>query len=235
VENDTTPEVRATLRCLRDDLRLEVDGPALISEIDHPILEKAASFAPAYPQNVVRFQAIPETLVFRFTHGRARVLTWLDRQPHVLWVLAVDDRNSDTYELFEDLHRQGDLLPNDDDRDQHEQERALRLVRAINTEVPRWVSDARNHSGEERAYELLPGGPAGIMLVRKEAGVEEVWCALPTLRAPVLGLPPKARELILAVLTEELGGVDTPWEQRFDWPSRELRDYDVAYFWLAAT
>ena len=209
------------------------EPPASIASATHPLISRAHNLATAYPQNMVRFQAITEARVFRFTHSRAHALTWLDQRANVLWVVAVDGRDTETYDHFENLHRRGELLPSSDDHERHNQERALALARTILNDVPRWLRDARAHPGQERAYELVSGGPAATLLVREDRGVQEVWCALPTLLAPVVGLPVEARALILAVLTEELGGATVPWEQRYDWPGRDLRAYDVAYFWLA--
>jgi hypothetical protein len=68
---------RPTLRLLVDDLQLKIPAPeTALDYLEHPILNKAHGFARSLPKNQRRIEAIKDTLVYRFTHGRSRVATW---------------------------------------------------------------------------------------------------------------------------------------------------------------
>lgn len=226
--------MRPTLRCVREDLRLP-DPPAStrLDELDHRVLRKAKDLAAAHPRNQVRILEIDETLVFRFTHGRDRVITWLDEPTDILWICGCDLRREDAaYGRYLDLHRRRELLPGEADAERLEDEALLQLAATIREEVPRWVAQARADPGREHRFEL-PGGAPVVMFVRGGA-TEEVWIALPTLLAEDIGLPATVRGLVVACVTEVLGGPGTAeCEERSDWPTnRPLRNYEVAFFWI---
>jgi hypothetical protein len=64
------------LRFLQQDLGLEIPPPeGALDQIEHPIMNKAHGFAPSHPKNQKLIEAIKDTLVYRFTHGRSRVAT----------------------------------------------------------------------------------------------------------------------------------------------------------------
>lgn len=231
---DSTRRVRPTLRCLREDLRLP-DPPrsTRLDELDHRVLRKAAGLAPAHPRNQVRILEIDDPLVFRFTHGRDRVITWLDEHADILWICGCDLRREDTaYDRYLDLHRRGELLPAEEDGQRLEDEALLQLAATIREEVPRWVAQARVEADSEHRFEL-PGGAPVLVFVRSGT-TEEIWIALPTMLAEDIGLPATVRGLVVATVTETLGGPATAeCEERSDWPTnRPLRNYEVAFFWI---
>lgn len=231
---DSRRRVRPTLRCLRDDLRLpEPARSTQLDELDHRVLRKAADLAPAHPRNQVRILEIDEPPVFRFTHGRDRVITWLDEEADVLWICGCDLRRENAaYDRYLDLHRRNELLPSEEDGRRLEDEALLNLAATIRDEVPRWVEQARVGAGSEHRFEL-PGGAPVLIFVRSGT-TEEIWVALPTMLAEDIGLAATVRGLIVATVTEALGGsARAECEERSDWPTnRPLRNYEVAFFWV---
>jgi hypothetical protein len=225
--------VRPTIRCLAD-LGVDAGTPfnTRLGALDHPVIEKARGLAPSYPENQVRIQAIEDTMVFRFTHGRTRVLTWLEEEVDIVWLLAADmRRENEGYDLFVGAHARGELLPGEADARRLEDEAILDLAHAIRDGAPEWVEQARLHPNEERRF-LLPGGAAVRLFYSPGDGVDTVWAAIPTLLANELGLPDRVRGLVVAAITEALGGAGVDFEQRHDWPTGPLQNFEVAYFWL---
>lgn len=227
--------VRPTLRCLRDDLGLALPTvpAASLDDIDDPVLRKARSLGPAFPENQVRIVEIEDTLVYRFTHGRMRVLTWRSPETGVIWVCAADlRRENEGYDEFIQLHRQGLLLPSAEDDRRLRQEAGLALARQIAADAGSWLAHARKYPGQECRFALIGGAEVVLMV---EAGeFEAVWLAVPTLLAAKLGLPPKIRTLIVAAIEQALG-VEAEYEERHDWPTGRLRNYELVHLWLRQT
>ena len=224
--------VRPTLRCLRDDLQVPLP-PAVIDlgELDHPILAKARELAQSYPQAQDRIWSIEDVAVYRFTHGRYRVVTWLDDDTNIVWVCAADLRDDATYEYFRRLHERGELLPGEEgeeDAERRERERAYQFDAAVRAGVSEWLRDARTHSGEVRPF-VLPGGAEILLYIAGNQGSEEIWLAMPKANAPepVIGLLPRQRTYIVTAIEHEVGEFDA--EQRRDWPLGPLHYYELAY------
>jgi hypothetical protein len=232
--SDNPRSVRATLRCL-GDLGIAVPPKTdRIEELNHAVLDKAAELAPAHPENQVRIQAIKDTMVFRFTHGRHRVATWLDETTNTLWVCGADlRRENEGYDYFIDRHARDELLPGEDDQRRREDEAILVLARTIRDGAADWVVDVREHLGSERRF-ALPGGAQIRFFGVRANGEVEIWAAIPTLLADELGLPASVRSLIVAAITEALGGPDVvDFDERHEWPVGPLQNFEVAFFWLA--
>jgi hypothetical protein len=217
-----------TWRCCYIDLGLELPPPGQgIGEIDHPVLRKAQELLDSFPLNLVRIQEIRDTLVYRFTHGRLRVAVWLEEERGILWICAVDERDEDTYDFIVRLHEDGELLPGEDDVLREEVEAAARFAAAVQADVPRWLRAAREVPGEEQRYGLP--GESEVRFFIRSGEVEEVWVAMPTL-ASAGGLTPRMRGLVLATIQNALG--ESEWEQRYEWPTGELPNHEVAYLGL---
>jgi hypothetical protein len=229
-----TRRVRPTLRCLRDDLAAAVPAPSeRIDDLAHRVMRKANDLAPAYPANQIRILEIADPFVFRFTHGRDRVITWLDEDRNIMWLCGSDLRRADDdYDRYVEMYGRSELLPAEEDDLRLEDETLLQLAFTIRGEAPRWLAEARQGAGTECSFEL-PGGAPVLVFVRPGAS-EEVWVALPTMLAEELGIADTVRGLIVATITELLGGPAlTDCEQRSDWPTgRALRNYELAYFWV---
>jgi hypothetical protein len=143
---------RPTIRCLRDDLGVEL--PTLdvdLGSIEHPIMDEARRLAPAAPAGQKRILAIDHPLVYRLRHGRWRAATWLEEDAARFWLLAAAQREAgsrdDAYEVFVALHAAGALLPGDDDRLRDALERNARVLAATRAEVPRALSEAFSSEG----------------------------------------------------------------------------------------
>jgi hypothetical protein len=222
------------MRCLREDFAVGVPAPSeRVDDLTHRVMRKANDLAAAYPANQIRILEIADPFVFRFTHGRDRVITWLDQETNIMWLCGADLRRADAdYDRYVDLHGRQELLPAEEDGLRLENEVLLQLAFSIRQDAPQWLADARQAAGTECSFEL-PGGAPVLVFVRPGAS-EEVWVALPTMLAEELGIPDTVRGLIVATITELLGGPAlTDCEQRSDWPTgRALRNYELAYFWV---
>lgn len=112
---------RVTIRCLRDDLGLELPTVDVdLGGLDHPLLAEARRVAPTAPIGQKRILAIAHPLVYRLRHGRWRGVTWHESEAARFWLLAGAQREAgtreDAYEVFVALQEAGQLLPADDDR-----------------------------------------------------------------------------------------------------------------------
>lgn len=220
------------MRLLEDDEAVAPPSASTrLDDVPLPYTRKARDLAPSFPAGQKRILEIDNAFVFRFTHGRTRVLTWLDEKRQVMWLCAADLRRAnDDYDVFVDLHRRGELLPGESDVRRLDDERLLELAYWIRQEVPTWVVHAQSNPEAEHPFQL-PGG-ACIYVFARDVG--ELWVAMPTLLAEDLGIPDQLRSLIVALVTHTLGGADaTEWEARGDWPTgRALRNYELALVWV---
>lgn len=232
-ETAAARRVRLTWRCLYVDLEEECPPPETdLSTLEHPIVRKVRELAASYPANLVRIQEIRDTMVYRFTHGRMRVATWLD-DAGTIWICAADERDEDTYEFIVDLHTAGELLPGDRDALRLEVEAAARFVSEVRERVPKWVDEARGDPGQEHTF-VFEGGNA-IRLFVREGDLIEIWVALPKLTAGAGGLDPRMRGLVLAAIQERFDDSEAEWSARHDWPTGELLHHEVAHLGIVST
>ncbi len=108
-----------TLRCLRDDLYLDLPPVEVdLGSLDHPLIAEARRLAPSAPRGQKRILSIGHPLVYRLRHARWRGATWLESDEARFWLCAGAQREEgsgdDAYELFAALHRAGRLLPDED-------------------------------------------------------------------------------------------------------------------------
>jgi hypothetical protein len=111
---------RPTIRCLRDDLGVELPTVDVdLGSAEHPLMEEARRAASAALRGQKRILAIDHPLVYRLRDGRWRGATWLEDEAERFWLLAGAQRAagsySDAYEVFVTLHDAGQLLPSGDD------------------------------------------------------------------------------------------------------------------------
>lgn len=128
----TSRRGRPTLRCLVDDLDIEL--PPLnvdLGELDHPFLRELRRIAATSPQGQKRILSIAHPLVYRLRVSNERGATWLDDTKEIVWLCAAqrreDDSDDDAYHYFAQLHAAGTLLPGADDDLRDRAEVALRL------------------------------------------------------------------------------------------------------------
>jgi hypothetical protein len=84
-------QVRPTLRCLREDLGLPVPHvDAVLGEIAHPLLAKAAEHFAARRAGHERIRAIDDQALFKVKIQRWRGAVWADGD--LAWLVAAEQR-----------------------------------------------------------------------------------------------------------------------------------------------
>ena len=219
---------RPTIRCLRDDLSLELPTVDVdLGTLDHALLDEARRVAPAAPRGQKRILAIDHPLVYRLRHGRWRGATWLEEEAARFWLLAGAQRaagsREDAYEAFVALHDAGRLLPTADDALRDAFERDARVLAAARTEAPRSLEAAA--VAPERDVRIRFGELVDARLLVSAAG-EEVWVAIATRAADGAFVADELRELLFAIVFDAAGA--ELWELRPDWPSGALEWFEVA-------
>lgn len=233
-EQSSPVVVRPTMRLLAD---LEIELPPLtmdLAHVEHDALQKARGMAPSYPRNMIRIEAITDTLVYRYTVGRHRVATWLDTELNVLWVLTTDLRDAATYDRWIQLHTRHELLPSDDDYLRWQLEADLRLAAEIRDVAGTWLRDALEHPEVERAQKL--GNGVEVFVFSRQTDLAELWVAIPqaNVSPPAVGLRSEFRHLLIAAMEAATPG--SIWEEgRHDYPPRRLRGYEIACLGLTAS
>jgi len=222
--------VRPTIRCLEEDLALTLPNEDVdLGEIEHDLLSEARRIAPTSPKGQKRIQAIADPLVFRIRQSVWRGATWVDEGASIMWLLAAATREEgsqdDAYEYFEALHRQGRLLPTDDDRRRDRVEAGARLLSRIQEEAPAYLAEARDRPGQDATFVL-----AGILEIRlhviRTPQLEEIWLAVSTRLVNGDGASLPLRDLVFVTFEQAAGQAE--WELRADWPSGELRWFERA-------
>jgi hypothetical protein len=219
---------RPTIRCLRDDLGLELPTVDVdLGTLDHPLLDEARRLAPAAPQGQKRILAIDHPLVYRLRHGRWRGATWLEEDASRFWLLAGAQRvagsRDDAYEVFVGLHEAGRLLPDPDDRLRDAAERDARVIAAIRTGASRALGAAAAAPATDVAIRL-----AGLVDVRLHVSTagDEVWVAIATRAVDGMFIAEGLRDLLFTIVLDAAGA--EIWEPRSDWPSGSLEWFEVA-------
>jgi hypothetical protein len=217
---------RPTIRCLRDDLGIELPTVDVdLGSTEHPLMDEARRVGPTAPQGQKRILAIDHPLVYRLRHGRWRGATWLEDEAARFWLLAGAQRaagsHSDAYEVFVALHAAGELLPNDDDRLRDVFERDARVLIAARAEAP----PALVAAAPETDVVIRFGELVDARVLVSAAG-DEVWVAIATRAADGAFVADGLRELLFAILFEAAGAEVS--EPRPDWPSGPLEWFEVA-------
>ena len=211
-----------TLRCLREDLGLEVPSvEADLGSIDHPLAAEARRIAPTAPRGQKRVLSIDRPLIYRLRHGRWRGATWLETDALRFWLCAAaqreEDSRDDAYEVFTALHEAGRLLPDDDDRLRDALERNARIIDAAAAEIPSVLEQASVDRGDDvsvRIAELVD------MRLHVPAAGDEVWVAIATQAADGRFVEDRLRDVLFAVVFDAARAEVA--EPRADWPFGRL-------------
>jgi hypothetical protein len=219
---------RVTLRCLREDLEVEVPPVEVdLGSLDHPLLSETRRVAPTSPRGQKRILSIERPLVYRLRHGRWRGATWLEAGAARFWLCAGAQREEgsgqDAYEIFAALHQAGRLLPDDDDRLRDELERNARIVDAAADSIPSVLADAFAH--RDRDVTACFGGLVDVRLHVTAPG-EEVWVAIATQATDGRFVEERLRDVLFGLVLDAAEA--ELWEPRADWPSGELAWFEVA-------
>lgn len=232
----STPKrrTRVTLRCLREDLRMELPPVEVdLGGLDHPLIAEARRLALTAPRGQKRILSIERPLVYRLRHGRWRGASWLDAGTARFWLCAGAMREQgsgdDAYELFATLHTSGRLLPDEDDELRDRAERNARILSSAAEDIPGTLAEALRKRGEDVSVRFGELVDARLHVV--SAG-EEVWVAIATQAVDGLFVEERLRDLLFGLVLEAAEA--EAWEPRADWPSGELAWFEVARLGLRA-
>jgi hypothetical protein len=147
-------------------------------------------------------------------------VTWVDEEHDIIWLCASRRREEgseeDAYRYFQHLHKQGSLLPTDDDYLRDRAEAAIRLQRGLTAELLGLIDQALAAPGSEYKRDLGDWLPCRV-LVLEGGGVHEIWCALGTRAIDGSGVKPQLRDLLFAALEQHVA--PALFEPRSDWPT----------------
>jgi hypothetical protein len=221
-----------TLRCLREDLEMELPPVEVdLGSLDHPLITEARRVAPAAPRGQKRILSIEHPLVYRLRHGRWRGATWLEADAGRFWLCAGAQREEgsgeDAYEHFSALHDAGQLLPDDDDRLRDDLERNARIIDAAAVSIAPVLAEAFGQMDHD--VTTCFGGLVDARLHVTAPG-EEVWVAIATQATDGRFVEERLRDVLFGLVLEAAEAV--LWEPRADWPSGELEWFEVARFGL---
>ena len=226
----TNRRARPTIRCLIEDLGLELPGLDVdLGEIDHPWLDELRRTAPTSPTGQKRILSIARPLIYRLRVSSFRGATWVDEEHGIVWLCAVRrreaDSDDDAFAWFAELHtRGGQLLPSEDDRLRDRAEAAIRLQRGLTAELLNLVDDALSRRGTEMRAELGGYIPSRV-LVQSGGGVQEIWCALSSRARDGNPIGDQLRNILFAGLENHFP--DAIFEVRGDWPTDKLEWWEV--------
>lgn len=220
---------RPTIRCLTEDLALELPGLDVdLGEIDHPWLDELRRTAPTSPSGQKRVLAIARPLIYRLRVSSSRGATWVDEGRGIVWLCAVRRReegsDDDAFAWFADLHTRGALLPSMDDRLRDLAETAIRLRRGLTAELLQLADEATSRQGAELTADLGGHIPCRV-LVRRGGGVNEIWCALSRRGRDGRHIRDQVRDILFAELEDHFP--DAIFEVRSDWPTGRLEWWEV--------
>jgi hypothetical protein len=200
-----------------------------LGEIDHPLMAETRRLAPLSPEGQKRILAIDDRLVYRVQFSDRRGATWVDEENQIVWLLGAGDRREgsaeDAYVYFAELHKAGRLLPTAEDYLRDQVEGAARILSRIAEEAREFLRQARAQTGTELAIVLVESIEARLYVELTE-GLEEIWLAVSTRDRQGRGVNLRLRDLIFVSFEQAAGGAE--WEPRADWPTEELRWFEVA-------
>lgn len=219
---------RVTLRCLRDDLHLDLPPVEVdLGSLDHPLVAEARRLAPSAPRGQKRILSIRQPLVYRLRHGRWRGATWLEAGEARFWLCAgalrEEGSGDDAYELFAALHQADRLLPDEDDLLRDAVERNARIIDDAAASVLGALDEAFARRGRDIAVPF--GGEIDARLHVTSSG-DEIWVAIATQASDGRFVDERLRDVLFRVVLDAARA--EVWEPRADWPSGELAWFEVA-------
>lgn len=223
--------VRATIRCLQEDLGIRLPGADTdLGQLNHPLVEECRRLAEVAPQGQKRILSIDFPLVFRVSHGRWRGASWVDAEHELFWLLAAEQReegsHDDAYVHFESLHEANKLLPTRDDYLRDRVEEGTRALAAVRAELPEVFALARERLGVDHTVLLLEFVEV-VVHVQIHGGIEMIWMAVSALDTDRNVVNVRLRDLIFGVAEQVLENAE--WDWTAEWPlERDLKWFEVA-------
>lgn len=219
---------RVTLRCVREDLGLDLPPVEVdLGGVDHPLVAEARRLAPTAPRGQKRILSIEHPLVYRLRHGRWRGATWLETDAGRFWLCAgaLRDEGSgdDAYEVFAGLHAAGRLLPDADDELRDALERNARIIDDATAAIREALDDALAARGRDVAVRF---GDLIDARLHVPASGDEIWVAIATQAVDGRFVDERLRDVLFRLVFDAAGA--ELWEPRADWPSGELAWFEVA-------
>lgn len=219
---------RVTLRCVREDLGLDLPPVEVdLGSLDHPLVAETRRIAPSAPRGQKRILAIDHPLVYRIRHARWRGATWLETDAGRFWLCAGAQREEgsgdDAYEHFVALHDAGRLLPDDDDRLRDALERNARIINAAAAAIPDALGCALGERGQDVTVRF---GELVDARVHATAAGDEIWVAIATQAADGRFVDERLRDVLFRLVFDAAEA--ELWEPRADWPLGELAWFEVA-------
>ena len=220
---------RPTLRCLTDDLGIEIPGLEVdLGVLDHPLLAELRRVTPTSPDGQKRILSIDHPLVYRIRVSSGRGVTWFEETKQVVWLCAArrreQDSDDDAYRHFARLHASAQLLPDDDDDMRDRAEAAIRLQRGVTADLLDLVNVALTDEGNENHRDLGDWLPCRILVLHSD-DVEEIWCALSVRGTDGSFVPEPIRDLLFAALEQHVA--PALFEARNDWPDGDAEWFEV--------
>ncbi len=217
-----------TLRCLHEDLKLELPPVEVdLGGLEHVLVGEARRLAPTAPRGQKRILSIEHPLVYRVRHGRWRGATWLEAEAARYWPCAGAHREEgsgeDAYEQFAALHRAQRLLPDKDDLLRDALKRNARIIDAASDSIDAALAEAFDRRGQDIAVSF-----AGLVDARRHVVTsgEEVWVAIATQATDGRFVEERLRDVLFGLVLTAAEAEE--WESRADWPSGELAWFEVA-------
>lgn len=177
------PALRATLRCLLDDLHLSpthAEGP--FADEDHELVRKFIQLRSQDPRGTEKVQPLENASeVYSLHAGRWRGATWHDRTNNVVWLLAGGYHRSgerdDAYPHFKQLDAAGRLAPTEEDYELLFRLQEWTFAAAVVEEAADLLEEARAASAGEVRRVLGGTVPVSMSVLRGE-DMEIVYLAV---------------------------------------------------------
>ncbi len=231
---------RPTLRCLVDDLRLELPPLEVsLSLLDHPLIRESQRVAPDSPRGQRRILSITDRLVFRIRAGRLRGATWVELETDRLWLLAGEEREegsrSDAYQHFVGLWRLGHLYPTPTDARRSQYEAVAREIHAVRGSVGDICRAVRSRLGVEAEVRVTAtlGSRYPVRVKAKMGRPIEIWVAISHRDSDGNWGSRNFAEVMFAMFEVELA--TQAFESVADFDGERLEHWEVARLYLAET
>lgn len=221
-------DLRITQRCLVDDLGFELNTTFADARA-HPIVhafESQRASEPAGTRTVG--PAAGDLTVYRLGYGHDhRGATWHDEAERVVWLCAYalhrSGEDDDAFPYFDELIRDGILLPTEDDYAALFDDRDQRFADTLYDDAQECLSRARSNPGVEQVG-ILGGEQPTAVVVNVVETLEEIYVAFSVAHIDTARLV-----MILSAFDVDAQFLD--WELVETFPTRPLRldEQEICY------